>query len=112
MRVSKPSRRDVLKLSTALAAGVVFPAPLKAAVPAPTAVSQAMIEAARKERMVAFYTAMEIPLAESLGKAFEAVLTSGLNDRERSGCSGASAKRRTLASMKPMSSAAQTRDIL
>jgi iron(III) transport system substrate-binding protein len=72
MRDSKPSRRHVLKVSTALAAGVVFPAPLKAAWPTPTAVSQSMIEAARKERMVAFYTAMEIPLAESLGKAFEA----------------------------------------
>ena len=72
MRDSKPSRRDVLKVSTALAAGVVFPAPLKAAGPTPTAVSQSMIEAAHKERTVAFYTAMEIPLAESLEKAFEA----------------------------------------
>jgi iron(III) transport system substrate-binding protein len=67
----RDSRRDVLKVSTALAAGVVFPVPLKAAGPAPTAVSQAMIEAARKEHVVAFYTAMEIPLAESLEKAFE-----------------------------------------
>jgi iron(III) transport system substrate-binding protein len=58
--------------STALVAGVVFPAPLKAAGPTPTVVSQSMIEAARRERMVAFYTAMEIPLAESLGRAFEA----------------------------------------
>jgi hypothetical protein len=37
MRDSKPSRRDVLKVSTALAAGVVLPAPLKAAGLAPTA---------------------------------------------------------------------------
>ena len=50
----------------------VFPEPLKAAAPEPTAVSPAMIEAARKEGMVAFYTAMEIPVAENLGKAFEA----------------------------------------
>jgi hypothetical protein len=69
MRDSKPSRRDALKASTALVASVVFPAPLKAAGPTPTVVSQSMIEAARRERMVAFYTAIEIPLAESLGKA-------------------------------------------
>jgi iron(III) transport system substrate-binding protein len=31
-----------------------------------------MIQAARKEGMVAFYTAMAIPVAESLAKAFEA----------------------------------------
>jgi len=72
MRDSKPSRRDALKASTALVASVVFPAPLEAAAPTPTVVSQPMIEAARRERMVAFYTAIEIPLAESLGKAFEA----------------------------------------
>ena len=30
-----------------------------------------MIEAARKEGLVVFYTAMDIPLAEELGKAFE-----------------------------------------
>jgi hypothetical protein len=61
-----------LVASTALVAGAVFPAPLEAAVPTPTVVSQSMIEAARRERIVAFYTAIEIPLAESLGKAFEA----------------------------------------
>jgi iron(III) transport system substrate-binding protein len=71
MRDSKPSRRNLLNASGALVASVVFPAPLKAAGPPPTLVSQSMIEAARRERMVAFYTAMEIPLAESLGRAFE-----------------------------------------
>jgi iron(III) transport system substrate-binding protein len=72
MRDRNPSRRDVLTALTALASGVVFPAPLKAARPEPTVVSQAVIEGARKERLVTFYTAMEIPLAESLGRAFEA----------------------------------------
>ena len=66
------SRRDVLKTSTALAFGVVFSEPLKAAAPEPTSVSPAMIQAARKEGMVVFYTAMEIPVAERLSKAFEA----------------------------------------
>src|SRR5258707_11326274 len=68
----KFARRHVLKASTVLAAGAVFPAPLKAAAPEPTPVSPAMIQAARKEGMVAFYTAMAIPAAETLGKTFEA----------------------------------------
>jgi iron(III) transport system substrate-binding protein len=72
MRDRKLSRRDMLKASAVLAAGTVFPEPLKAAAPEPTMVSPAIIEAAGKEGMVAFYTAMEIPVAENLGKAFEA----------------------------------------
>jgi len=62
----------MLKASAALAVGAVFPEPLKAAAPEPTPVSPAMIQAARKEGMVAFYTAMAIPAAEALGKIFEA----------------------------------------
>jgi iron(III) transport system substrate-binding protein len=71
------SRRDVLKLSTAAAVGTVFAAPLRAAAPKTAAVKtiavdQALIQAARKEGVVAFYTAMEIPVAETLAKTFEA----------------------------------------
>jgi len=66
------SRRDVLKAGTVLAAGAVFPEPLKAAAPEPSAVTPALIQAARKEGEVAFYTAMDIPVAEQLGKTFEA----------------------------------------
>jgi iron(III) transport system substrate-binding protein len=72
MRNGKLSRRTVLKGSTAFAAPSLFPKLLKAAAPDPTAVSPALIEAARKEDVVAFYTAMEIPVAETLRKAFEA----------------------------------------
>jgi iron(III) transport system substrate-binding protein len=72
MRNGKLSRRSVLKGSTAFAATSLFPKLLKAAAPDPTAVSPALIEAAMKEDTVAFYTAMEIPVAEALGKAFEA----------------------------------------
>jgi iron(III) transport system substrate-binding protein len=71
MRHRKFSRRDVLKASAVVAASAVFPEPLKAAAE-PTLISPAMIQAARKEGMVAFYTAMAIPVAETLGKAFEA----------------------------------------
>jgi iron(III) transport system substrate-binding protein len=72
MRDSKLSRRDMLRAPTVLAAGAIFAEPLAAAVPEPTPLSAAMIQAARKEGTIAFYTAMEIPLAEGLSKAFEA----------------------------------------
>jgi len=66
------TRRDLLKTSTALAAGVLFAEPLKAAAPPPAAVTPALIEAARKEGKVSFYTAIELNVAERLGKVFEA----------------------------------------
>jgi hypothetical protein len=72
MRDSKFSRRDMLKASTVLATGVVFAQPLTAAAPEPIPLSPAMIQAARKEGTLAFYTGMEIPVAEGLSKAFEA----------------------------------------
>ena len=72
MQHSKWTRRDLLKTSTALAAGVLFAEPLKAAAPPPNAVTPALIEAARKEGKVSFYTAIELNVAERLGKVFEA----------------------------------------
>src|SRR5262249_37967794 len=68
----KLSRRDVLKASTVLAAGAVLPGRLAAAAPAPTAVDPALVQAAGKEGAVAFYTAMDIPVAEHLARRFEA----------------------------------------
>ena len=72
MRKPTHSRRDVLKASAAMAAGVVFAEPLKAAAVEPSAVTPALIEAARKEGKISFYTALELPTSERLGKAFEA----------------------------------------
>ena len=72
MRDRKWSRRDVLKASAASAAGVVFAEPLRAAAPPPTAVTPALIEAARKEGKVSFYTALELNTAERLARVFEA----------------------------------------
>jgi iron(III) transport system substrate-binding protein len=66
------SRRDVLRTSTALAAAAVFAEPLRAAAPPPTAVTPALIEAARKEGAVSYYSALELNVAERLGKTFEA----------------------------------------
>src|ERR1700738_4540506 len=72
MRDRKWTRREVLKTSTAVAAGVLFAEPIRAAAPAPTSVTPALIEAARKEGKVSYYSAMELNVAERLGKAFEA----------------------------------------
>ena len=68
MRDSRLSRRDMLRASTVLAAGAVFAEPLAATAPEPTPLSPALIQAARKEGTLAFYTAMELPLAEGLSK--------------------------------------------
>ena len=51
---------------------MLFAEPLKAAAPPPSAVTPALIEAARKEGKVSFYTALELNVAERLGKVFEA----------------------------------------
>jgi iron(III) transport system substrate-binding protein len=72
MRDSKLSRRDVFKASTALAVGAFFAEPIRAAVPTPSAITPGLIEAARKEGKVAFYTALDLQVAEKLGKTFEA----------------------------------------
>jgi iron(III) transport system substrate-binding protein len=72
LRNGKWSRRDVLKVSASSAAGLVFAEPLRATAPPPTAVTPALIEAARKEGKVAFYTALELNTAERLARVFEA----------------------------------------
>src|SRR5580704_1538908 len=72
MRVRKWSRRDILKTSTALAAGALFTEPACAAAPAPATVTPELIEAARKEGKISYYSALELNVAERLAKAFEA----------------------------------------
>jgi ABC-type Fe3+ transport system substrate-binding protein len=87
------TRRDLLKAS-AIAAGAGAlrgadkfskPAHAQALTTAPSPVSPALIEAAKKDGRLAFYTAMDLPIAEKLGKAFEAEFP-GITVRvERSG---------------------------
>jgi iron(III) transport system substrate-binding protein len=72
MRDRRWTRREVLKTSTSVAAGVLFAEPTRAAAPPPTSVTPALIEAARKEGKVSYYSALELNVAEQLGKAFEA----------------------------------------
>jgi iron(III) transport system substrate-binding protein len=79
------SRRQVLKGTTALAAATTFASPLRAQAPAATAIDQKLIDAAKKEGKVVYYTAIDLPVAEKLAKAFEAKYP-GINVRvERSG---------------------------
>jgi iron(III) transport system substrate-binding protein len=72
MQYRRFSRRNMLKATTGFAAGAIFAAPLRAAAPTPSAITPALIDAARKEGKVSFYTALELPPAEKIGRAFEA----------------------------------------
>ena len=63
------SRRDSLK---ALAAGLLFAEPARAAAPPPTAVTPELIDAARREGKIALYSGLDLPLSEKLAKGFEA----------------------------------------
>jgi iron(III) transport system substrate-binding protein len=72
MRKRDWSRRDVLKTSGGLAAAALFAAPVKAAAPPPSVVTPELIEAAKKEGKISYYSALELNVAERLGKAFEA----------------------------------------
>src|SRR5665213_3719935 len=64
------SKRDVLKGAGAL--GLSAFAFRASAAPAAEAVTPALIEAAKKEGKLVFYTAMDLQFAEKLGKTFEA----------------------------------------
>src|SRR5215813_5957053 len=66
------SRRDILKGSTALAVATVFAQPVRAAAPPATPLTPALIEAAKKEGKVVWYTSVDLPLAEKVAKSFEA----------------------------------------
>ena len=79
------SRRDLLKSSTALALSAAGITRVTATAPAAEAVTPALIEAARKEGKVVWYTVMDLPVAEKLAKAFEAKYSSIGVRVERSG---------------------------
>jgi iron(III) transport system substrate-binding protein len=74
------SRRDVLRASGAIFAsgvlrgtgGFTQHARAQAVTVEPAAITPALVQAAGKEGKLAFYTAMDLPVAEKFGKAFEA----------------------------------------
>src|SRR3982075_3542622 len=72
MRGRNGTRRDVLGASAASASGLLLAEPLRAAAPPPAAVTPALIEAARKEGKLAFYSALELNVGERLARTFEA----------------------------------------
>jgi iron(III) transport system substrate-binding protein len=83
MKKQKFSRRDVLKGSLAL--GTVFASPVRAEAPPAEAVTPQLIEAAKKEAKVVLYSAMDLPVGEKLGKAFETQYPGIAVQIERSG---------------------------
>ncbi|MEA2910150.1 MAG: iron(III) transport system substrate-binding protein [Bradyrhizobium sp.] len=89
MKKQTLSRRDVLqaslKGSTALALGTVFASAARAEPPPPTTITPQLIEAANKEAKVILYSAMDLPVGEKLGKAFEAKYPGIAVQVERSG---------------------------
>src|SRR5271154_1819830 len=75
MKKQKPSRREILKTavqgSTALALGTVFASPVGAAAPPPEAITPQLIEAAKKEGKVVWYTSIDLTVAERISAAFK-----------------------------------------
>src|SRR5580693_4497550 len=72
MKNPLPSRRAVLKGSAALLAGSTFSTRVLANAPPPEPITQALIDAAKKEGQVIYYTSTDLPVAEKVAKAFEA----------------------------------------
>src|SRR6266478_2124523 len=85
MKTAKVSRRGLLAGTGALLAGAALSTRVVAAAPPPEPVTPALIEAAKKEGQVIYYTSTDLPVAEKLAKAFEAKY-SGITVRvERTG---------------------------
>lgn len=66
------SRRGMLKGSAALLAGSALSTRVLASAPPPEPITQALIDAAKKEGQVVHYTSTDLPVAEKVAKAFEA----------------------------------------
>ena len=69
---NNPSRRDILKGTTALGLGTVFAAPARAEAPPAEAITPQLIEAAKKEGKVVWYTSIDLSVAEGIAASFKA----------------------------------------
>ena len=78
-------RRFVAGLTAAPLTLPLASRPVFAAAPAPAKVTPELIEAARKEGKVIWYTSVDLPVAERIGKAFEAKYPGVAMRVERSG---------------------------
>src|SRR5450756_1676690 len=72
MRLKTISRRDVLKGTGAVLASTALSTRVMAEAPPAEPVTSALIDAAKKEGQVVYYTSTDLPVAEKLAKAFEA----------------------------------------
>ena len=79
------SRRQILQGTGALALGTVFASPARAAAPPAEAITPQLVDAAKKEGKVVLYSALDLPVGEKLGKAFEAAYPGVQIQIERSG---------------------------
>src|SRR6201988_1676388 len=66
------SRRSALQATGAILATAAFSTRVLADAPPAEQVTPALIDAARKEGQVVYYTSTDLPVAEKLAKAFEA----------------------------------------
>jgi len=85
MNEFKISRRDLMIGTGALAAGGALSTQVLSAAPAASAVTPALVEAAKKEGKVVWYTSVDLPLAEKIAKSFEAKYPGVAVRVERSG---------------------------
>ena len=84
---NRPTRRDALALAGMSTSALLLSAmrPANAQAPAPMRITPELIEAAKKEGKVNYYTSVEINLAERIAKAFEAKFPGVAVKVERSG---------------------------
>ena len=80
----KLSRREALKGSAALGL-TLFASPARAEAPEPVAITPQLIEAAKREGKVVLYSAMDLPVGEKLGNAFQGQFAGIEVQIERSG---------------------------
>jgi iron(III) transport system substrate-binding protein len=85
MKNRKVSRRDLLRGTAVALAGAALSTRVMASAPPPEAVTPALIEAAKKEGQISYYTSTDLPVAEKVAKAFEAKYSGISVHVERSG---------------------------
>jgi iron(III) transport system substrate-binding protein len=78
------SRRKLL-LSTGAFAATAFASPIRAALPEPSQITPQLVEAARREGKVVWYTSIDLPVAEKIAKSFEAKFPGITTRVERTG---------------------------
>ena len=79
------TRRTVLKAAATVAAAASFPARVLSQSPPATGITPELIAAAKKEAKVNFYTAMDLSVAETYSKMFEAAFPGIAVKVERNG---------------------------